>query len=337
MIVVVTSLALAAKPAPWPTDDDHAVDVWVGPDAVPSDVWPNEDGSCRVKEGSGERIPEGVRGQAHLVYVEKCGETWLLVRYRDGGNNVAATLRIDQVTRAPGKNVWDTRPALRSTTVGMDSKPVLAIPLDEPHWTWPRPLAYGEVVDVLDEASHVVRDANGHELVVPAYIFPTVDRPDRFPGRPLEERAPRLRFLAGKVAAEKVAPITRVPASSELLTRADALRNHAFWLDLDPDWLTADRRFASDWLDPTGQTLDHACVEPPRWDSPTPCGRYWLDYTAFGAWWPTDDVDVIGIADGTIDRNGEELPVLRLVVKNPWDSRIGVSPTWDGVDPGALH
>lgn len=320
----------------WPTEAAASVEVWIGPNAVPAEVWPT-DTECRAKPGDGDPIAQGVRGTAYLVYEEQCGETWLLVHYRDGGNTPYANLRIDQVTREPGKNVWDKRPALRTTTVGMASKPVLAQPLDEPHWTWPRPLAYGETVEVLDEASHVVRDVNGHELVVPAYIFPAIDNPDRFPDRPLEERAPRLRFVAGKAAVEAKAPITRVQPSTELLAKGEALRGHAVWLELKPDWLTPDRRFTSEWLDPTGQVLDHACAEAPRWDEPTPCGRYWLDYTAFGAWWPTDDIDVIGIIDGTIDRAGEKLPVLRLVVKRPWDSNLRVSPTWDGVDPGALQ
>lgn len=335
MIALLVTVAFAGKGPPWPTDDATAVDVWVGPDGLPFNVWTTE-GGCNAKPLT-EPLAQGLRGKAHLVYADTCGENWLLVRYRDGGNDLTSMLRIDQVSREPVKNVWESRPALRSTTVGMDSRPILATPLDDPNWIWPYTLAYGETVDVIDEAARVVRDANGREMIVPAYIFPTVERPDRFPGRPLEERAPRLRFVAGKENAEKVAPIRRVPTSKELVTNAEAWKARPFWLDIEPRWLTPDRRFSADWLDPTGQTLDHTCTEPLRWDAYTPCGRYWLDYTAFGAWWPTEDVDVIGIADGLIERNGEKLPVLRLVVKHPFDSKIGVSPTWDGVDPGALQ
>jgi hypothetical protein len=320
----------------WPTDDDHAVEVWVGPDAVPVEIWASR--GCDGKPHDSGPLPQGLRGTAHVVYAEECGERWLLVRYRDGQNNTAVTLPVDRVSRdAPKKNVWEGKPALRSTTIGIESKPLTVTPLDDPRWSWPHLLAYGETVEVIDEEAHVVRDALGHELALPRYAWPTADRPHVFGERPLDERTPRLRFVVGKALVEAKGRITRVPSSSELVAQADALRGHAFWLEFRPDWLTTDRRFSAEWLDPTGQTLDHACPKPLRWDENLPCGRYWLDYTAFGAWWPTADVDVIGIADGTIERGSETLPVLRLVVKHPFDSGVRVSPTWDGFDPGAVQ
>ena len=114
---------------------------------------------------------------------------------------------------------------------------------------------------------------------------------------------------------EAASPITFLPASS-LLGAAPKGRVYAFYVRDDfasGGWLT-NPKFAVEWLDPVGQTLNHTC-DSTRWPAEL-CGRYELDYTAFGAR-TRAGFDAIAVW------TGEKLKVL---VLEPWENDIVVSP-----------
>ena len=77
-----------------------------------------------------------------------------------------------------------------------------------------------------------------------------------------------------------------------------------------------------------GQVHDRTC--PPVGDAKSEgaCGPVWLDYSAFGAWWPRSGQSVVGVLDGTETVGGEELPRLRVVVRDVWTRDLRVSPDW---------
>ncbi len=105
--------------------------------------------------------------------------------------------------------------------------------------------------------------------------------------------------------------ITGVP-NAETLSRFP--NNAIFLVKVRREDLTAQRAFSPDWIDPIGQTIERSCEEVPSTTSSTPCGRYWLDYRAFGAMWFGGSANLLLVRyTGTDRRDGESLPTLRII------------------------
>lgn len=333
---LLIAAALAAKPVEISHDDKAPTPVWTLPGVRSVELDPYKGRGCEMKP-SDNTAPEGIRGLGHIVYDDVCDNSYVMVRFdlHLGGKSPFEYMffrREDVSTEPPKSNEWQYRPVVGTLYVaGFDGRPVEAIPLDDPLWTAHRMLTRGEKLDVLDADRLIVRDGNGHELAIEPFGVGPED-PYRFVSD-AQDRALYARFATGKLDHEKAAPLATVPAAAALLAKPSSGRPVV--VNLKPEWLGTDRRFSPAWLDPTGQILDHTCDEKERRDLGEPCGRYWLDYSAFGAWWPTKEVLTVALTDGVIDRGDGEIPVLRIVVKQPWTNNIRVSPGWDGVDPGA--
>lgn len=143
---------------------------------------------------------------------------------------------------------------------------------------------------------------------------------------PLDGRGRSLvdRWQAGR---KEHAPDTGIPdisPAAELLTapKIEQGRAYLFWIS---PFSLSDAEHGGTFMDPIGQLHARDCET--RGSGGT-CGRYWLDYSAFGAWWPDRLTQVVVLADGTHTVGGAIVPRLRVVVQEPYSPKLLVSPAW---------
>lgn len=285
--------------------------------------------ACALEEYSEEEralVPVGLRGQGKRVDHD-CGISYVRVELPGELNSKRWLFTtVDGVsTKPPRKNRWEKVPSTRSGWMrGMSSsKHRLGIPLDRPDWEIPIKMRPGESFEVLDARIAVVRTAAGREVLLgPIAVMdkdPLSGKRDRQAARDTWERG-----LAARCGDR---PITPILPSAELLSD-DGLRGTVFELDLDPDDLGGER-FVEAWLDPVGQLLERGC-DPDRRRDAEPCGAYWLDYAALGAWWPQKDMMILATFDGVERIDGRKVPRLEILVRAPWKETRPVAPAWAG-------
>jgi hypothetical protein len=106
----------------------------------------------------------------------------------------------------------------------------------------------------------------------------------------------------------------RITAIPDAETLSAMPKDAVFLVHINRNVLTAQRGFSPDWVDPIEQVIDSPCDEPPRAGTFTPCGRYLLDYRAFGALWFDGGSGLVLVRyTGTERREGEALPSLRVI------------------------
>ena len=226
---------------------------------------------------------------------------------------------IDGIADSPPRRLRTPDPADTSLWLwGSDRSPgidAIAVGSDHPG---KRRLPFGLRVKPIDPALGWVVTPAGHSVVVD----PNVLR-DEDPTIAVSQEARRnnLQKLRDGWVRHSSPPVQDTPAADDLL-RGRVNDGVTFWFRLDRKDLTWDRAFSSEWLDPVGQRVDVPCD-----DAPT-CGSYWLDYSALGAWWPTrSDQELLVTLDGTMNRDGDRLPRLRVLVINA-TAAPGVTPDW---------
>jgi len=328
-LLVATALALAVDPADISTERRQPTTVWILPEALAYQghtVYR----SCTWQPEDHPELPAGLRAQAHTD-VNDCGEPYLFLDldvevHRERRSKWVHTT-LDAVSlKPPRKNRWDSvEPVGQAWARPASNKPVLAIPVDDPHWEHPIPLATGDPLDVLDPELQVVRTATGREVVVPPVRLAEED--PLVTGAEAPVRQLRARFLAGRVAREQGWALTGVPGSDQLLAAGE--RGRAYELQIHPDWLGGEV-FEPAWLDPVEQVLDHDCDG--RLDRGEPCGAYLVDYRPLGAWWPRREALVVVVHDGDRVVDGVRVPRLRVMVREPWSKHIEVAPEWDDAE-----
>lgn len=313
------------------TDRSEATPVWIVAGAVNHQRDPLTRDCQWVPATPHSALPEGLRTLAHVVTAE-CGATFVFLDlpteiYREQRASVAWTTLDGVSLEPPAGDPWADAPVIREAYLHSyrnDGYSRVA-PISDPDWVEPLRLGPGEPVEVLDEELAVVRTASGHSAVISPWWLsdrdPLVSSADL---RPYGEL--RRRFAAGRGIHEREHTLIYLPAAEVLVESTEAQRGRAYELQIDPAWL-GEEQFQADWLDPVGQVLDHACDERRR--DGEPCGAYYLDYSAFGAWWPRGALRVVALADGIQEVDGRTLPVLRVVVREPWTRKLEVSPAWD--------
>ncbi len=323
VLLLVSAAALA--------DDDEQVTMWTVEGAVGYSGYSTR--SCELKPYSEEhahkaKVPAGLRGQGKVVE-HSCGLTYVRMELPGelAGKRWLFTTPDGVTTKQPRKTRWDKEPATGSSWVRdmNSSKHKLGIPLDRPDWEHLVRMRPGETFEVIDPDMAVIRTVAGRELLVTPFLLM-----DKDPlGGKLQRQASRQTWEEGRALRCTGRPITGIPPAAELLADK-ALEGAIFAFDLDTDDLS-DERFVDAWLDPVGQRLERACDDRRRDDEP--CGVYWLDYTALGAWWPTRDEDVLVTFDGTERLDGAKVPRLKVLVRKPWKSSGWVTPAWAGKEP----
>lgn len=309
--------ALAAEPDPGPV-------YWILPGAEVVEIN-SFSGGCPEKP-TGQHAPAGLYVHVRTYDDANCGDKVLLAdpfpRTLDFPSYRLPAAALSKTP--PKKNVWDAAPVQsKGWTQGSLESAVYALPVDGVS-TEPFAMAYGEPIDVLDKALGVIRTSAGREVLIRPYALETEENPfeERVTGT---KRDHRLRVIAGKT--KLTAPITALPPSKALTAAVGTV----FEVEIDPRWLRPDRAFVGEWVDPIGQPVEHICEDFSR--EPEPCGRYWLDFQELGGWWVEKEERVLVVYDGLQEHNGEKLPSLRIVVRNPWSDYARVTPAWDGYDP----
>jgi len=297
------------------------------PAPPPVVMWVTESGpaweegrvaGCVPAQVPDRTLPKGLRGLVSPARAE-CGEGWSFIHVQLPGYTSQRIsgfyVETRRLSTTPPKPALDKAPSSGTAyTRQAGNSPTAVFPLDDPEWTTPVLLPGGEAVERL--APDVIRTASGHEAWVdPFYLGATDPLGDK--GYSASEKSVPLRhrFVAGLARAERGRALTTLPPADEL---AAVPAGTPYVFRFRPGWVVAGR-FSPEWFDPVGQTIDHACDKTPRVEEP--CGKYELDYTAFGSWLPTADAEVVAIWTGK---------VLAVQVIEPWGDAIAVSPLWDG-------
>lgn len=339
-LVLAISLAVSRPALAVEADDispsrKEPTTVWIVEGALDHDDRRTESG-CALKVHEVEpELPIGLRVAAHRDDLD-CGAVYVFLDlpvdvHRERKTRWIRTTLDGISLKPPKRDVWRNVPALREAFVWLPSGRdyLEAVPLDDPEWSEPYRLAAGEKVEILAEDLAVLRTSTGRTVLVSGWWQKEEDPILERGGRQL--RALRDRFTAGRSAHAGGGIIRDLPPSHEMLANLKDWKDHPFQMDLDPGFLSVEV-FSPDWLDPVGQVWRLSC-EDRRVRDDDPCGAYYLDYGAFGAWWPDNDTDVLVLLDGTQTVDGERLPRLRVVVREPWTRDLEVSPGWDGAAP----
>lgn len=326
-IVLMLLLALALGPGAL-AGDEELVTMWTVEGAKGFKGFSSR--TCTLGEYDEEhqakaKVPAGLRGQGKVVD-HSCGLTYVRVELPGelAGKRWLFTTPDGVTTKPPRKNPWDKAPAVGSawTRDMSSSKHKQGIPLDRADWTVPVRMRPGETFEILDPDMAVIRTVSGRELLVTPFLLldedPLAGKRDR--------QASRVTWEKGVAARCTERPITPIPPAEALLAD-DSLKGTVFEIDLDPDDLSGER-FDDAWLDPVGQLLRHVCDDRPR--DLEPCGAYWLDYSALGAWWPERDMEILATFEGLERIDGAKVPRLRVLVRRPWKGSQPVPPAWAG-------
>ncbi|MBN2797767.1 MAG: hypothetical protein JXX28_01350 [Deltaproteobacteria bacterium] len=318
-LALLSSLALAVAPAQLSAVRKDPTPVWLLPGAQTYEVDARR---CTAELNPHPELPAGLPAAAHLI-TDDCGNhlAFLDFPFQIHGERRSKWARVplDAISLTPPRvDLWSGAPPQGTGWVRWTAdRPVRGLLLDQPQEQRFALLAHGEQVAVLDRAQEIVRTADGHAVLLDAGLH-LVDE-DPYLARALPEvRALRDRLSAGRAAH----PWWRlIDPSADIAPRDEAV----YALEIDAADLDAER-FQPGWLDPVGQRLRHRCDRTPA--EGEPCGDYWLDYTAFGAWWPRYDTWVLAELDGTEVVEGVRLPRLRVLVRQPWGEKLEVSPSW---------
>jgi len=323
-MLLLPSLAWSAKPSQISTSRKQPTQVWVLPGVAEFNTYSGSE--CDLPWRHQVTLPAGLPARAHLVNTD-CKEPRVFldldvsVMAEPQAQYLVISLESVSLT-APKKNAWESvEPVAQAYIGGPSGSPTLALPVDG-QGTEPYPLGYGDPVSVLDQRMAVIRTESGRELVMVGHQLQGEDPLQRM-GKPGEQLL-RTRFRAGRSTREGLGALASIPASEALLDPAQVGRSVV--LRIDPRWL-AQERFDAQWLDPVGQVLKHACGDTPKRFEP--CGTYVLDYSPLGAWWPAQDGLIIGAVDGEEVVDGEQVPRLKILVRDPFSDSIAVSPGWD--------
>ncbi len=334
MIALILGLAWAGAPEPGElsTDRKQPTTVWIveGAQALDSDGLSYR---CERVVHEHPELPAGLRALAHEHDSDRCEGTWVFL---DLPMEIHSERRSKWVhtdfaavsTTPPRRTPW-TRAKGQGTAwiKTWGDKPLHVIPLEDPHWVRPHYLGHGEVVEVLDRTLGVVRTSTGRVVLLHRGDYALSDVDPLLDRMEPEERALHRRFNAGRPAHEAKSALVGVPPSRDLEELEP--RDQPFDLVFDADDLSGEV-FVADWLDPVRQVLRAPCQE--RHDridiDPEACGTYVLDYTAFGAWWPDQEHRVVALYSERVEVDGEKVPVLEVVVKEPWTKHTRVSPAW---------
>jgi hypothetical protein len=324
---MLLGLALAAKPE-LGFDPAKPTPAWLVGGHAPLTRTPRWDDCAYVPIERAGTLPAGVKVVVWLREDDKCREPILLVSFVPQGwphtDRDWFVLPREAITfEAPKRNPWAEAPAVREAFLGyVHPHPfVLTQSLGDLSAQPITPFAEGDRVQVLHEGLvGVFRAPDGRTFATPGQRMREVDR-DPYASYP-DSRALRDRLLANRPAHETVASLGFPPADGLQVPR-DQGRAFSFEVrreDLDhPVYEAA-------WLEPVGQRYTHTCGA--RRQPEELCGRYYLDYSAFGAWRPDKSWTLLAQVEGTRVVDGETLPVLKVLVKDPWSSGLRVSPSW---------
>ncbi len=320
-------LALAAKPT-ISLDPKAPTPAWlVGGHAPQARTNRWEDCAFVPIEQKGT-VPAGVRVEVWLVEDEHCKEPVLRVRFAPDGwprDNEWFMLPREAISLSPPKvNPWVNAPVQREAYLGLLNPHPFAVvqslaDLDRQPVS---PFGEGERVSVLHEGwMSVFRTSTGATYAGLSFHLRDIAR-DPYSGTQ-DARALRDRMATNRHKHEAKGPIGFPPADGVLWPRD---QGRTFSFEVGRDDVSAPQ-YDPAWLEPVGQVYRHACAE--RRKPLELCGGYYLDYSSFGAWRPKDLRDaVVAEVTGTRTVDGEPLPVLRVLVKEPWSTSLRVSPDW---------
>ena len=330
MITLLLSAALAVTPGDLSTERRDPTTVWIRPGARALNQG-RLSRDCEEVPLEHDGLPVGLRAHAFVITPD-CGDPYVFLdlplEIQRERRSAWAQVRLQDVSlEPPRRSPWRGARSVGEAWVAWTAeKPIRAAPLDDPGWTELALLRHGTPVELLDPDLAVVRTGSGRVLALDPFYLSDTD--------PLAthstaaERRVRDRFAAGRGPREARAPIVPLPPAAAL---ADAPVGQVFELLVVPEALESPR-YAPEWLEPVGHVLDHGSERSP--DRGEPCGRYALDYGAFGAWRPDRTVRVLAAYAGTVDVEGERLPSLRVLVRRPWTDEAEVALEWDGApDP----
>lgn len=339
MIALLLGLAWAGTPQPGELSDDRKepTTVWIveGAQSMNNNALYDR---CEAEPMEHPELPAGLRAQAHEHGSERCEGTWVFLDlpmevHSERRSKWAHTTFTAVSTTPPKRCPWTKAPSQGQAFVKTwGGKPLYAIPLDDPHWERPHVLGPGEVVEVLDRLQGVVRTSTGRVVVIHRGDWGLSDTDPLLERMEPGERELHRRFAAGRPEHERKSALVGVPPSQDLV-QIDP-RDQPYDLVFEAEDLS-EEVFVADWLDPVRQVLRAECG--PTYDridaKPEACGTYVLDYSAFGAWWPDREQRVVALYSERVEVDGQEVPLLRVVVKDPWGKNTRVSPEWSPVQP----
>ena len=321
MILLALATALASPPAltdelqpAWTTDAFRSVDV--------------DRTGCEVSPRDEAPLPAGLPVEAKWLYQDACGDSYAYVRVPLAlgarrsewwftpvdGIRLTPPRRLPRAPSGTGETVW-----LGAGTPNGHAMGLTPSTQDEGRAFF----FTGESFHAVDvEGGAVLDEAGRLWLFSPLNLKPE----DPLVGiRDDQDRLNQERLVAGR--ARHPAPIVPIPPA-EVLDSDTVDAEQAYLFRLRRRDLTEQRRFSPDWLDPVGQVVEAPCDDAHRYELQRPCGRYYLDYSAFGAWWPRDtSTELLVVHAGTERVDGERLPHLRVLVRDALD-HVESSPDW---------
>ena len=277
MLLTLWATAFAVDVGQLPQDTDDSPPFWLAKDVVAQLLTTGS--TCKVTKTS-QRLPKGLKVVAELRDSGACGVfagIEPVVRVGPEKLTYVVVQPEDLTTRPPTHATAKYEGnALRKAWLRKSSGRESVWPLDAPHASQ-FPSVGGEAVDVMSENPLIVRTQGGRILAA----YDVEDR-DPFQGKKPDIIQSRLRLVQGRDQRKTLAPWT--PKAADLMKKSWQGKVVDFYWD--SKW-GVENTFSDAWFDPVGQLIEYC---PDDWDKrgryPEPCGAYYLDFTAFGAWWP---------------------------------------------------
>ena len=327
---------------------DAPTPVWFEHDAK---VWEADTETCTLKEASWT-VPGEVAGIARTVHHDGCG--WDLVQVEIPGIPAYGKVpAIDVLTTADAVTTKRARKSRWARAEAVESGWVQAswvfgfhagVIVGDPDATMAHLLPW-EPVDVVWRAGRNRRltwiddEGKGRKgWARPWAIVRTQDGQIAFMGGDrlwktdptLDQGQPERRVLVDRFVAARPkwttdGPLAALPGAPDLVADPKAHADRAYIL-----WIHAEKMgepvYDPAWIDPVGHVFDKPC--PKKGDS-SRCGRYRLDYSAMGAWQPTDNGTLVVTPVGVDTIDGEKVPRLQVLALYPAQDRFAVTDAWD--------
>lgn len=262
---------------------------------------------CATQPTERGTLPAGTPVMASWLHEDTCGQTVVRVRipFNAEGGRSYITPAQGVTTRAPRRAVQantGTPGFIRGSTSRLTR--ALALGPERTEAQFPD----GMPVTLVDPDLGTFADASGQVWLAQDNSLKPEPPVHRGGNRRIFDQR---QALATGWAGHNAPVITGVP-DAQTLTQ---LSSDAIYLvKVRREDMTAQREFSPDWIDPIGQTIERTCEELPSATSMAPCGRYWLDYRAFGALWFEGSTSLLLVRyTGTDRRSGESLPTLRII------------------------